>query len=302
MRLYIGTIARNIESSLLNFISFVSEITRRLPDTHVLLYENNSTDATRALLPLLQTASPYVQIQSEDFTNAELLASCKAQTWDNKPCRMEVIARARNKLLDMIRAAGCTDGDYVLMIDCDIAKPFESQDIDAICERVRNFPHDADALFANGLNANGVTYYDMYALRHTGAPFGPEIVGEDFWKTLPRIAVRERTPIYSGFGGMALYRGYCVKDNAYSALPTSALHAFTTECMKRHGYVQPKFETHYRGALIGIHLFGDDVYYHNNSGYNYPVVCEHSTFHATLAMRGQGRFIIDPAMRYYSNH
>lgn len=301
MTIYIGTIAKDVERSMPQFIMFVSEIAKRLPDTCIVMYENNSTDATRAWFPILQSSAPRVIIKSETIAQNETTTRW-VRSCENKACRMECIANARNKLLDMLREAGCSDHDYVLMIDCDIARPFESEDIDVICKHLTQFPDNADAIFANGLNANGVTYYDMYALRHSGAPFGPEIVGDDFWKKIPRIVVSSPTSIYSGFGGMAIYRGYCLKNNQYTAFPTDDLHAVIKQQFAVHSYKQPKTETHYEGALLGIYLFGDDVFYHNNSGYNYPVVCEHSTFHATLAMRGQGRFIIDSTMKYYSGH
>ena len=301
MTIYVGTIAKDVEQSMGHFASFLSDLAQRFPDICIVIYENNSTDATRLWFPILQTIASRVIIKSEDIDARDIM--CKyVRRYDNKLCRMECIAYARNKLLTMLREAGCGGDDYVLMIDCDIARPFTSADIDVISNHLTQFPTGVDAVFANGLNANGVTYYDMYALRHPGAPFGPEILGDGFWKDMPRIHVPSPTHIYSGFGGMAIYRGYCLTDNKYDAYPTKELHACIKQHMNVHNYVQPKSETVHDGVVMGIYLFDDDVFYHNNSGYNYPVVCEHSTFHATLAMRGQGRFLLDSNMKYYSSH
>jgi hypothetical protein len=64
--------------------------------------------------------------------------------------------------------------------------------------------------------------------------------------------------------------------------------------------------THYEGVLLGVYLFepkeAGGFFYHNNSGYSWPVVCEHSTFHARMTLRGQGRFFIDPELIYQSGH
>lgn len=301
MTIYIGTIAKNVEHSMGHFVSFLSEMARRFPDICIVMYENNSTDGTRIWFPILRSVAPRVRIQSEDIDVQDKM--CKmVRTWDNKPCRVECIAYARNKLLELLREEGCGDDDYVLMIDCDIAKPFAPADIDVIAKHLTQFPAGIDAVFANGLNANGMTYYDMYALRHAGAPFGPEMLGDAFWKNMRSGVVPAPMQIYSGFGGMAIYRGYCLKDNRYDGYPTRDLHTCIKRYMAQHEYVQPKPDTHYNGVLLGVYLFDDDVFYYNNSGYNYPVVCEHSTFHATLAVRGQGRFLLDSNMKYYSNH
>lgn len=311
MTVYIGMIAKNIENSILPLLTFLTEFQTALPDSHVFIYENNSTDETRSYFPILQTMIQNIHIQSETLSESDLLKEGLMRTWDNKPCRMEMIARARNKLLEMIDCHGYMDDDLIIMLDSDMSEPVE---IGPLLQKLQNFPKDADAIFANGLASNRKIYYDMYALRYVNSLYGPEIRGDAFWKTIKNIEITERMPVISAFGGLGIYKGYCLKHNSYSAIPTKSLDQLYKSIMSQSGYIQPIPETHHNGALMGMYLFGEgpydtshslnpqDIFYVNNSGYNFPVVCEHSTLHATMIMRGQGRLFIDPDQRYYSNH
>jgi hypothetical protein len=227
---------------------------------------------------------------------------------------MESIANARNNLLEMMAAHGYTDDDLIILFDSDIR---EAMPVDPLLRLIRDFPSDADGIFANGLSARNDRYYDMYALRFLHGPHGskglegPELRGDEFWETLPQIKITERTPVVSAFGGLAIYRGYCLKHNSYSVLPTKDLDRLYKSILPES---EKQVETHYKGSLLGAYLFGEgpydasrslnpsDIFYRNNSGYNFPVVCEHGTFHATMTMRGQGRFFIDPELLYYSDH
>lgn len=66
-------------------------------------YENNSDDGTAAELMKWAAEAPgQVIVKCEKFTREEELSRCVARTCDNRPCRIEQIAFARNKLLDML--------------------------------------------------------------------------------------------------------------------------------------------------------------------------------------------------------
>jgi ribonucleotide reductase alpha subunit len=65
-------------------------------------YENNSDDGTDAeLLKWAAEMPDKVIVKCEKFTREEELSRCVARTCDNQPCRMERIAYARNKLLEL---------------------------------------------------------------------------------------------------------------------------------------------------------------------------------------------------------
>lgn len=296
MRLIIGTIVKNIEPTFHNLLFFAQSLYEKYPSALFYVYENNSSDNTPQLLQLLASFHKNITLKTEYLTPSQLHAASHAHTWDNKPCRIELIAAARNKLLEMMGTIYADD--YVLMFDGDGAAPL---DVDYILNRIQNFPDDADAIFANGIGRTQPVYYDTYALRTRERPYGPEIIGETFWKTLPTLVIRERTPVISAFGGAALYRGTCFgAAPRYSAMPTEDLNA-----QYRSSTVPvEQSPTHHEGALLGTYLFeakeSGGLFYRNNSGYAAPIVCEHSTFHATMARNGCGRFFIDPQFIYVS--
>jgi hypothetical protein len=297
MRLILGSVIKNIAKHIPSFVKFCLTLQSLIEDFQICIYENNSTDGTQETLDFLRDLGNHVHIKSETLDPEYILHKCKAWTWDRKPCRMECIAVARNKLLALIESVGYTDSDFVLMLDPDCD---QFPDPIYIASLLDSFPEDTDAIFANGLTIDNLGYYDCFALRTSNNPVGPELLGDSKYTSLE---IQEPLKIYSGFGGAVLYRAYCLYNNKYSALPTQELNTMNIELLKKHPQELPEVLTHSNGSLLGCYLFGlDSPFYRNNSGYAYPIVCEHSTFHATLFCRGQGRFFIDPNFRYFSNH
>ena len=123
-------------------------------------YENNSDDGTNTELMKWAAEMPdQVQVQCDKFTREEELSWCVARTYDNKPCRMEQIAHARNQLLDMLLDPALASAKYVIMIDMDNPVPFP---VNAILRCIARDPDGFDALVCNGLNPMGYMY-DFYA-------------------------------------------------------------------------------------------------------------------------------------------
>ena len=328
-------------------------------------YENNSEDGTDAELMKWASAAPdQVIVQCERFTREEELSRCVARTYDNRPCRMEQIAHARNKLLDMLpgnqgsyrgakptgttapptgppeREAGsmgkCDEGGvwgtvgslprYVVMIDTDNPVPFP---VNAILRCIARDPDGFDALVCNGLNPMGYMY-DTYAYRDAQCPFGPEIMRDVFWsghhQYYMQTAVHNQTlffkrqiqqnparlpyiPITSGFNGLCIFRWDAIMGGMrppydpldpplrYSAVPTAELNAEYEALYS----IPPFSNTMVNGASVGIHLFPKDdkdsrkdngIFYFHNSGYNFPVVCEHVPFFAAMRARNCRRIYL----------
>ena len=307
-------------------------------------YENNSDDGTPdALRQWASEAPDQVRVQCDKFTCEEELSRCVARTYDNKPCRMEQIAHARNKLLDMLvgeRPVGGAGGKaprYVIMIDMDNPVPFP---VNAVLNCIARDPDGFDALVCNGLNPMGYMY-DTYAYRDAQFLLGPEIMREAFWsghhQFYVQTAVHNKTmlfmrqmkdnpallpyiPISSGFNGLCIFRHEAImggmrppydplgksidqhlKPLRYSAVPTPEMNAEykVLNCIPP---LAKNGKTHVDGASAGIYLFPNDndnhknndadnadkgIFYFHNSGYNFPVVCEHVPFFA--AMRANNR-------------
>jgi len=307
-----------------------------------IFYENNSDDGTDAELMKWASDAPagQVKVQCDKFTREEELSRCVARTYDNKPCRMEQIAHARNKLLDMLEGGyaspltpslsvalspssgdsslsvaggavvpvGSSPAKYVIMIDMDNPVPFP---VNAILRCIARDPDGFDALVCNGLNPMG-HMYDTYAYRDAQFPFGPEIMREAFWsghhQYYVQTAVHNKTlfhnrqmihntsllpyvPIGSGFNGLCIFRLDAIKGIRYSAVPTPEMNA-EYQAMNCIPPLSKNAKTHVDGASVGMYLFPKDennkgIFYFHNSGYNFPVVCEHVPFFA--AMRANNR-------------
>ena len=297
-------------------------------------YENNSDDGTDTeLMKWASEAPDQVQVQCDKFTREEELSRCVARTFDNKPCRMEQIAHARNKLLDMIIGeptaqtrpvggavvpVGSSPARYVIMIDMDNPVPFP---VNAILRCIARDPDGFDALVCNGLNPMGYMY-DTYAYRDAQFLFGPEIMREAFWsghhQFYMQTAVHNKTvfhsrqmkydpafrpyiPVASGFNGLCIFRREALKGVTYSAIPTDEMNA-EYQAMNCIPALAKDANTHLNGASTGIYLFPKDkdkedkedkgIFYFHNSGYNFPVVCEHVPFFAGMRARNRRRIYL----------
>lgn len=225
-----------------------------------------------------------------------------------------------------IGGAGGFAPRYVIMIDMDNPVPFP---VDAILKCIARDPDGFDALVCNGLNSAG-HIYDTYAYRDAQFQFGPEIMRDVFWsghhQYYMQTSVHNQTlffkrqiqqnparlpyiPITSGFNGMCIFRWDAImggmhppydtldKSDApplrYSAVPTAELNAEYEALYS----IPPFSNTMVNGASVGIHLFPKDdkdsgIFYFHNSGYNFPVVCEHVTFFAAMRARNRRRIYL----------
>lgn len=299
-------VAKNIEQTIPVFAEFIQTLLTHLSDTQIWIYENNSKDSTKSELEKL--VKPNVHLISETLTDEQLLG--RACTKENKPCRMEAIASARNRLLDSI-GPNMKDDDIVLWIDPDMPRvPV----METLIHWIRNFPAWADALFANGLSVNG-KYFDSYAYRDKRFPFGYELLKEGEWIGEKNSAVQIQRqmnepmiPVYSAFGGMALYRAKAIKGLRYSGTPTEDYAWFVEKTLREnpdggHELAVKKEtdpQTHIDGRLQGVYLFGR--WFWNSSGYNFPVLCEHVTLHASMIHRGFDKLFVCPSLVYFSDH
>ena len=301
-------------------------------------YENNSDDGTDTELMKWASEAPgQVMVKCDKFTREEELSRCVARTYDNKPCRMEQIAHARNKLLDMLLGERSSPARYVVMIDMDNPVPFP---VDAVLNCIARDPDGFDALICNGLNPMGYMY-DTYAYRDAQFPFGPEIMREAFWsghhQYYVQTAVHNKTllfmrqmkhnpallpyiPVASGFNGLCIFRREALMGGMrppydplgksidqplnplrYSAVPTPEMNA-EYKAMNCIPPLAKNANTHLNGASAGIYLFPNDndkednadkgIFYFHNSGYNFPVVCEHVPFFAGMRARNRRRIYL----------
>jgi hypothetical protein len=319
MSVFVGAVIKNISKSFQHFETFIDEFVRAVPSVVICVYEDNSTDGTDTLLRNLSIRYPYnVHSITEKIDNDVSFV----RTWDNKSCRIERIAIARNQLMIMLEARGLgnCDDDLCVMIDPDVPVKILT---DRIVHFVRNFPNNTDAIFANGISMmRRGCYYDIFACRNDMFPFDYDILGEEKGAERIRhkskqveIPVGEQRVVWSAFGGLAIYKGKCIRGKRYSAFPTADLNYLYRNIIKSHPesdevqlvkQIQSSVETHKNGSLLGMYLFepkaDEGLFYFNCHGYNYPIVCEHVTFHASMLRDGYSKMYIEPDLIYISDH
>ena len=298
MKVVLGGVIKNIESNIPVLENFLTELKEVIPILEVCLYENNSTDSTKEFLKEITKRFDWIETVSEDFENEFFLKQGFARTWDNKPCRIEMIAYARNQLLKMIESKNLVREDFFILMDLDMNIP---PDVHIFKPILKQMPEKVDVLFANGIRCDG-RYYDIYEFRTEEFPFGPEILGEHFWSEehMNKILTSYDSdgpfiPVISAFGGIAIYKGDTFKGCNYSANVTDELHEFYSKQILS----DEKPVTHHEGVLLGCYLKDDKIFYRNNSGYNYPICAEHVNFHLQIRKKGFTNMFICPFLYYY---
>lgn len=296
-KLIVAGICRNICKEFPKALKRLEELQALLPDTQFIIYENNSDDGTKEVLSTVSGREGWLVV-SENVPDEVIRGACKGFSYDNKPCRMEVIAWARNKLLAEIGKVAEKEGLYhVLMIDLDIWDWNPAQVPEVL--KIEGW----DALCVNGM-AYACNYRDALAFRSHRFPFGPEQLGEYWWKKtsvkIHRQVLRHGlVPVYSAFGGMTVYRWEAIEGLRYSGSIDEEYHkdvlARSNEPLglaTRFDLWKARRKLQREREVNGSDLFGDGSIYLNNSGYDHPVVCEHVPFHAAMRNRGAGRIFI----------
>jgi hypothetical protein len=156
--------------------------------------------------------------------------------------------------------------------------------------------------------------YDLYTYRDESFPFGPEIIGDQFfsgkhekklYRHTDRLKRREFYPVYCAFNGAALYRREYLHQCRYSAYPNRDLDNLYRKIASDMGKDPSNWfprQTHINGTLPGVYLFGEDgFFYQNNAGYDYPIIIEHAALHATLIKKGK-LYLRPPWVHQSQNH
>lgn len=301
VKILIAGVGKNIETSIPSIKKSFDLFKENdvITDVRLVIYENNSNDNSKLLLQNMADEDPeHVEVLSENFSDEELLQVCKATTLENKPCRMELISNARNRLLEMIENEKYDDFEYVIMMDLDNVYVLPVSKICSILSQKQDF----DAMICKGIWRDG-GMYDLYSYRDEHFLFGPEIIMDYFWdmnylNTIKKYVHNRKgcIPVYSAFNGMAILKKESIKGIRYSAIPTKTLDKFYRRFKNKIPNLPEIFHTHVLGVLKAILLFGNDknaILYNNNTGHNYPVVCEHVPFFLEMRERGFNKIVLN---------
>jgi glycosyltransferase involved in cell wall biosynthesis len=284
-------VCKNVSKSLDNTIRNLEELGSHFRDYEVIIYENNSVDDTPLKLTEWAQKNPHVVLMTETLPEAQV-----------KVCRTQRIANARNKVLEVARQEKYQDYTYLIMIDLDFPYPWPIKEI----VNSLNAPFEWDCIAANGIYPDGM-YRDSLAFRSIVHPFGPELLGEEFWTRRRENKFRLGNTwlqVYSAFCGLAIYKTKTITQFSYSGVVTDDLKEF----YKRVVSELPSDNHHLLTYLRDNNLDNSDIpilFKKNTIRWQQKdddsiACCEHVTLHASMTVRGYDKFYINPeiVMRY----
>jgi glycosyltransferase involved in cell wall biosynthesis len=314
-KILICGVAKNVEKAIPNDIQSATDLGRCFLDYRIIIYENNSADATKQLFEEWAERDPHLIFLSEMPSRRTL-----AEQSNMKICnRTEMIARARNKVLDVAMESQYDDFKYVVWADLDFVQPW---DIENLLDTILNPEQEWDAVLANGS-------YDLFALRDPQFPIGFELLGNKYWENLDKVLARfsldpngHWRKVYSAFGGLGIYKRESIKECRYSGTVTRDLEKVVIEWLKKANESQDVClwdeyqELRSSGTTItlkkerianrkqypkefGVRLMnplgiGRIVWFSCTEGTTLPWTCEHVPFHASMALRGHDKIYINP--------
>ena len=314
-------VCKNVESAAANTIASMTALGQQFSDYKVVIYENNSKDHTTDLFHKWAQENPHVVFISERVKKRELVQKLAMKRLN----RTELIARARNCVLDEIMKECYADYKYVVWADLDLLEPW---DVQGIVETIQYPEQEWDAVLANGS-------YDLFAFRDQEFPIGFELVGDLYWDRLDQIrsrfSMQPTDPwrkVYSAFGGLGVYKRESILGCRYSGVVTRDLEAQVVKwlslirsikevpLLKEYeellasssviNFYQSYFlnrqqlPSNLGMRLKNSHGLGRVVWFSCLKNQTLPSVCEHIPFHAAMAARGHDRIFINPRLR--SNH
>lgn len=254
-------IVRDAARGLRKNMPVIDALCARAKDWHIVVYENDSRDETKALLRAWQARHPdRLHAIMQDTDGSQTIPSARSVSGNPffSRKRIDKMARLRNQYMAYIDEKGW-QADYLVVVDMDVAQ----LQLGGILDTFAHAGEGWDAVAANGYSLSPRLqrrYHDSYALtrwpdrdksqtedmiRRSADELGTLRPGDDW----VRIA--------SGFGGLAIYRFEAVKGLRYYAEPNDdervevrcehfSLYRQMIARGYEHFYINPAMELHYQ--------------------------------------------------------
>ena len=263
----------------------------------MIIYENNSQDNTAKFLTKWAKKNSHVSFISEKISHKQLPKT-----------REERIAIARNIVLSLAKKSQYDDFKYLIMVDLDFLTPWPITEIVNTIKR----PGEWDCISANGVFNNGTLFWDRYAYRDEVECFGPELLGSYFWDTLFvekkwfGITGTKYKPVYSAFGGLAIYKRSVIVSFTYSGTVTSDLQQYYEQIVNSTPETNIALQKY-----LAINQLNVETYFPKDNHSIRPIIpviwqtaitCEHLPLHATMALKGYDKFYVNPKLYMYYSH
>ena len=191
-------------------------------DYRVIIFENDSTDGTKALLSHWEANNPKVQIISQDFFNP-------------KRPSYKFMADVRNKYLEsMASDSAYNDFDMVMIVDMDASYGFDVRGIQDSFAKIDKW----DAVCSNGISTSKGKMFDMFAFRNAQFPSKPADGSLKYWfwdLHKGQISYPVNSPwveVDSCFGGLAFYKREYIQDCYYDSIEEDCEHVAFHKCLK----------------------------------------------------------------------
>ncbi len=316
-------VSRDVGDRLPYTIKIMEKIGSLFDDYKIIVYENNSNDDTPLVLKDWKSCNSKVFIKSENLTEADFESVTINRLGDNQIFRPELIARARNIVLDIAMSDSYKDYTYLIWMDMDFKIPPSYKGIIETFKTNREW----DAVLAYGIDPDKI-HWDWYAFRDAVYPIGSELLGNTWWympKTFSLNTSSDWYPVYSAFGGCGIYKKSSIEGCRYSATVTEDLEYCAKAIIeqgKQTGHPQimlyldmlnqitsivdipfptpglPLIQNPSVGLIL--HPGSDPLIWRMSSFvYQYPSTCEHVPFHASMIRRGHGKIFINPRLIFH---
>lgn len=217
--LAICSIVRNADKLLEKNIPHIEKLRTKFKKSTVIVFENDSNDNTKSILKNWSGNFDNVIVQCENFNQNTIPK--KDLNGVNKFFSKERISKMvkyRNQYLEKLRNLNF-NYDYVIVIDIDI----ENFSLNGIAHSF-GLANQWDVVTANGYSYSSSLqrrYHDTYALVEIGNEFEAQTEQIIFnnqkkWSFL-RSGI-PMIPVYSAYGGLAIYRYHLLKNIKYEVV------------------------------------------------------------------------------------
>ncbi len=210
----IVAIARNSLPALANTLPLITMVKRQFKDCKMYFWENDSEDATAAVLDKYAEIEPGVTVEHGTLGGIDSRGFEKERT--------ERLALCRNKCLEWVRA-NAADTTWTIVFDTDPAGGFSPDGVFNSIGWLGSMMAAGCPLQPAGMASyslarypDGIAHYDAWAARLNWWDDRREKVGMNwFWHLLPP-AGSPPFPMNSAFGGLAVYQTKAFLAGGYS--------------------------------------------------------------------------------------
>lgn len=256
----------NSEKYIIKHLDHIFQLSSLFKNLDVLVYENDSTDNTVAILQKLHKENKIKLISETGVKN-----KIKGRT--------NLIAHGRNKLLNSVRKGAY---DYMIMIDMD--STLKNPIIDSVKRAFKYDTEKWDVLTGNCPNS----YYDVWALRIDKKQWSP--IHAKIWNLCPDYDVWDMIYHRSQMGfNETKFHIQSFQKNIHRELPLIAVNSafngigiYNTSILK---------DCNYNGTISYC-----TCEKYNVQGQCYKLSCEHVSFHRDIINKNNGKIYICPSL------